>query len=94
LRFDPSPMTSIPDALAQPIREFLARYAPFDRMGADDLAFVVPRLKLAYFAAGRDILAPDNGPVGELHLIQRGRVGSRQRSDREHLAGAEGRVGR
>lgn len=70
-------MTSTPDALAQPVREFLARYAPFDRMAADDLAFVVPRLKLAYFAAGRDILAPDSGPVGELQLIQRGRVGSR-----------------
>ncbi|MFO1308051.1 MAG: DUF294 nucleotidyltransferase-like domain-containing protein [Burkholderiales bacterium] len=70
-------MTATPDALAQPIREFLARHAPFDRMGADDLAFVVPRLELAYYAAGRDILVPDDGPVGELNLIQRGRVGSR-----------------
>ena len=70
-------MTATPDALAQPVRDFLARHAPFDRMAPDDLAFVVPRLKLAYFPAGRDILGPDSGPVGELHLIQRGRVGSR-----------------
>ena len=70
---DPSP---IPEALAQPVREFLARHAPFDRMAAADLAFVVPRLKLAYFAAGREILAPGDA-VDALHLVQRGRVGSR-----------------
>ncbi len=70
---DPSP---IPEALAQPVREFLARHAPFDRMAAADLAFVVPRLQLAYFAAGREILAPGDA-VAALHLVQRGRVGSR-----------------
>jgi len=66
-----------PDALAQPVRDFLVRHAPFDRMAADDLAFVVPRLTLAYFAEGREIVAPGGAPAHELYLIQRGRVGSR-----------------
>lgn len=72
----PTPVPAMPEALAQPVRDFLARYAPFDRMAAADVAFVVPRLKLAYFAAGREILAPGDA-VADLHLVQRGRVGSR-----------------
>jgi CBS domain-containing protein len=67
----------MPDALAQAVRDFLVRHAPFDRMTADDLAFVVPRLELAYFAEGREIAGPGKAPASELYLIQRGRVGSR-----------------
>ena len=66
-----------PEGLAQPVRDFLVRHAPFDRMAADDLAFVVSRLALAYFAEGREIVAPGRAPAHELYLIQRGRVGPR-----------------
>ncbi|HET9339082.1 MAG TPA: DUF294 nucleotidyltransferase-like domain-containing protein [Casimicrobiaceae bacterium] len=69
--------TGTPDALAQPVRDFLVRHAPFDRMAGEDLAFVVPRLTLAYFAEGREIAGPGNAPAHELYVIQRGRVASR-----------------
>jgi CBS domain-containing protein len=58
-------------------RDFLRRHAPFDRMTDDAFAFAVPRMKLAYFAKEREILAPRLGPATHLHVVQRGVVGSR-----------------
>ncbi|MET0441157.1 MAG: DUF294 nucleotidyltransferase-like domain-containing protein, partial [Casimicrobiaceae bacterium] len=69
-------MAATPPLIVEATREFLRRHAPFNRM--DDVAFVflIPRLKLAYFAQGATILAPQGGVVGDLHVIQHGRVGS------------------
>jgi CBS domain-containing protein len=57
--------------------EFLRRYAPFNRMTDEALAFLVPRLELAHFPKDEKILATQSGPVAHLHIVQRGLVGSR-----------------
>ena len=54
--------------------ETLRRHAPFDRMDRDSLAFLVGRLKLAYFAKGRKITGPDRGTASTLYIVQRGLV--------------------
>jgi CBS domain-containing protein len=58
-------------------RDFLARHAPFDRMGGDALDFLVPRLTLAEFAKDATILSVQSGPVANLYVIRRGLVGRR-----------------
>ena len=57
--------------------EFLRRYAPFNRMSEAALALLVPRLKHVHFAKDATILATHMGPVANLHIVQRGLVGSR-----------------
>ncbi len=69
-------MAATPPLIVEATREFLRRHAPFNRMDDDAFAFLIPRLKLAYFAHGATILAPRSGVVGDLHVIQSGRVGS------------------
>jgi len=71
-------------------REFLRRYAPFNRMSDAALAFLVPRLTLAHFARDATILATRSGPVAHLHIVERGLVGSRAgstQSDPERTLG-------
>ena len=70
-------MTAAPPLVVDATKEFLRRHTPFDRMGDEALAFLVPRLKLAYFAKDAPILSPQGGPVAHLHIIQRGMIGSR-----------------
>ena len=62
---------------AEATTEFLRRYAPFNRMSDAALALVVPRLKHVHFAKDATILATHMGPVANLHIVQRGLVGSR-----------------
>jgi len=69
-------MVATPPLIVEATREFLRRHAPFNRMDDVAFAFLIPRLKLAYFAQGATILAPQGGVVGDLHVIQHGRVGS------------------
>ena len=57
--------------------EFLRRYTPFNRMSDAALAFLVSRLKPAHFAKDATILATHTGPVTNLHIVERGLVGSR-----------------
>jgi CBS domain-containing protein len=63
--------------IADAAREFLRRQAPFDRMSDAALAFMIPRLKLAYFAKDTTILSVQSGPVANLYIIRRGLVGRR-----------------
>jgi CBS domain-containing protein len=46
-------------------------------MGEGELNFLIPRLKLAYYAEHTTILEPRSGDVPFLYIIQRGHVGSR-----------------
>ena len=69
-------MIATPPLIVEATREFLRRHAPFNRMDDAAFAFLVPRLELAYFAQGTTILSPQGGAVGDLHVIQKGRVGS------------------
>jgi CBS domain-containing protein len=70
-------MAAAPPLVVDATKDFLRRRAPFDRMSDEALSFLVPRLKLAYFAKDALILSPQGGPVADLHIIQRGTVGSR-----------------
>ena len=46
-------------------------------MPDDAFAFAIPRMRLAYFAKDREILAPRLGAATHLNIVQRGAVGSR-----------------
>ncbi len=65
---------------ADATKEFLSRYAPFNRMTDATIAFLVPRLRLAHFSRDQTILTPLSGPVAHLHIVQRGLVASRPNS--------------
>lgn len=67
-------MGEVPNVMVAATIESLRRHAPFDRMDAESLAFLVGRLKLAYFAKGEKITAPEYGLARTLYIIQRGRV--------------------
>jgi len=69
-------MTATPPLIVEATREFLRRYAPFNQMNDAAFAFLIPQLKLAYFAKDAKILAPQEGAASHLHIIQRGLVGS------------------
>lgn len=69
-------MTATPSLIVEATREFLRRYAPFNQMNDATFTFLIPRLKLAYFAKDAKILAPQEGAASQLHIIQRGLVGS------------------
>jgi CBS domain-containing protein len=70
-------MTAAAPPLADATRAFLRRHAPFDAMSDAVLDWAIARMALVYFPKDTTILTPGSGPVAELHLIQRGRVGSR-----------------
>ena len=57
--------------------DFLRRHPPFDRMREDVLRAMTPKLALAHFAKDAIILSAQNGPVAQLHIIERGAVGRR-----------------
>lgn len=70
-------MSTASPLLAEATKAFLRSHPPFDAMADDALDWAIPRLALVYFPKDTTILAPGGGPVADLHLIQRGRVGSR-----------------
>ena len=57
--------------------DFLRRHPPFDRMRDDVLRAMTTKLALAHFAKDAIILSAQNGPVAQLHIIERGVVGRR-----------------
>ncbi|TCS72144.1 CBS domain-containing protein [Sulfuritortus calidifontis] len=52
--------------------EHLARFAPFDRMQNEHLAWLAERLSLAYYAKGETVLAPERGEVQTFYIIKQG----------------------
>ena len=69
---EPTPPPLIYDS----VREFLGKHSPFSRMAEPAFAFLIPRLKLAYFA--KDSVIVDRGSTfPPLHIIQSGIVESR-----------------
>jgi CBS domain-containing protein len=63
-----------PPILTAATADVLRKHAPFDAMSEADLSFLAAGLKLRYFAKDADILAPGDGPVSSLFIIQRGAV--------------------
>jgi CBS domain-containing protein len=75
-------MTATPPAILDATKDFLRRYTPFSGMADDALQFLIPRLRLAYFAKDATIVSAGSGAVAHLHIVQRGLVGSRPDSAR------------
>lgn len=65
-------------ALVAATVDHLARFAPFDAMSPEDLAWLAERLKLAYYAKGEVVLSPRHGEVDRLFIIKQGVVQGEQ----------------
>ncbi len=65
-------------ALVAATVDHLARFAPFDAMSPEDLAWLAERLKLGYYAKGEVVLSPRHGEVDRLFIIKQGVVQGEQ----------------
>lgn len=61
--------------------DFLSKHSPFDRMEDAALDFLGQHATLAYYPKDSMILTPDMGPPPHFHIVQRGRVLSREDGD-------------
>lgn len=61
-------------ALLAATLDHLRRFAPFDRMEAAHLAWLVERLHVGYYAKGEVVLAPEQGEAQTLFIIKQGVV--------------------
>jgi CBS domain-containing protein len=59
-------------ALIAATADHLARFAPFDRMEREHLAWMAERLRLGYYAKGESVLAPERGEVRTFYVIKQG----------------------
>lgn len=66
------------DLLISATRDFLRSYPPFDRMETQALEYLGAHVKLAYYPKDMPIVSPDSGVVRTFHIIQRGKVLTRQ----------------
>ncbi len=67
-----------PNSLILATVEHLARFAPFDSMAREHLAWLAERLKLAYYARGETVLGPESGPVKTFYIIKQGVINGEQ----------------
>jgi len=67
-----------PNSLTLATIDHLSRFMPFDGMSRDDLAWLAERLKLAYYAKGEVLLAPQSGVPDRLFIIKQGAVQAEQ----------------
>jgi CBS domain-containing protein len=61
-----------PNSLITATADHLSRFAPFDRMAKEHLAWLAGQLKLAYYAKGEVVLAPEHGEVQTFYIIKQG----------------------
>ncbi|CAN5713865.1 DUF294 nucleotidyltransferase-like domain-containing protein [soil metagenome] len=71
----------------EPVRDFLARHAPFDRMAAGDLDFLVERLKPIRFSSGEAVTDPDAGPAEWFYILRHGRIIGMEQGEDERISG-------
>ena len=64
-----------PPLVFESVRDFLAKHTPWSAFDAQAFEFMIPRLKLAYFAKDSTIVDRDSS-FPPLHIIQRGHVAS------------------
>jgi CBS domain-containing protein len=64
-----------PPLVFDAVHGFLAKHAPYSQMREDALAFLIPRLKLAYFPKD-SIIVDRSAEFPPLHIIQSGNVAS------------------
>jgi len=65
-----------PPLVFEAVRDFLAKHAPYSQMREDAFAFLIPRLKLAYFPKDSVIIDRETTQFTPLFIIQRGAVAS------------------
>lgn len=65
-----------PPLVFEAVRDFLAKHAPYSQMREDGFAFLIPRLKLAYFPKDSVIVDRETTQFTPLFIIQRGTVAS------------------
>ncbi len=68
-------------------QEFLSAHAPFDRLEADALEFLLPRLETRFYTSGDRITDPENGPAQRFHIIRQGRIRGETPSEDEQVSG-------
>jgi CBS domain-containing protein len=64
----------IDNALIDATIEALRRHAPFDRMGEDDLRWMVERLSLVYFPPEALLLTADSGIAQHFYVVRQGSI--------------------
>lgn len=64
--------------VAEFVRIFLLRHAPFNHMENEALEFISRRLEHVFFAKGSDILRPESGVAEHCYIIEHGKVQARQ----------------
>lgn len=69
---------SAPNSLIFATVEHLSRFAPFDNMEREHLAWMAERLKLGYYAKGETVLSPETGEVGTFFIIKQGEIHGEQ----------------
>lgn len=67
-----------PNALIFATIDHLGRFAPFDRMKHDHLAWLAKRLKLSYYGKNEAVLGPSHGEVRTFFIIKQGTIQGEQ----------------
>lgn len=63
-----------PNSLTLATVDHLIRFAPFNSMEREHLAWLAERLKLGYYAKGEIVLSPETGEVGTFFIIKQGEI--------------------
>ncbi len=69
---------SAPNSLILATVDHLTRFAPFDSMLREHVAWLAERLKVAYYGKGETVLGPDTGPVKTFYIIKQGVINAEQ----------------
>jgi CBS domain-containing protein len=56
----------------------LANFAPFSRMAAGHLSWMLERMRIAYYASNEVIVSPERGPIDRFYVIRQGLVHGEQ----------------
>lgn len=82
---DPSPL---PASLLNATLAHLSRFAPFNEMAHEHLAWMIGHLSLSYYPKDSVLLDPDQGPIPYFFVIKQGSVVGEQAVERTEQDGA------
>lgn len=68
------------------LKQMLAAHLPFSRMDDADLAFLISRVEVVYFAPNETVLTPSSGPPEYCLIVKQGRVRGLLDADPEKVA--------
>jgi len=69
---------SAPNSLILATVDHLARFAPFNSMQREHVAWLAARLVVTYYGKGETVLGPDAGPVKIFYIIKQGVINAEQ----------------